>query len=552
MMSWKYFILNSNKKYVIYLALITLVSLAFKLYTVDFSLPVNSDNLSYTLHAISISHENFVQNSQRGSGWPIFSSIFISFINSDNLIDYSVVMRVLSLSISTLTIIPVYLLGKKFFNEKYSIVMASLFAFEPHLNFNSGFGLSEPLFNLIIICAFYFILKNNTRYIFLSFLLAGLSWWVRLNGFMILIAFTIIFFINFRKSTNYLRNYGICVVIFLLIVSPMLIQRYEQFDNPFYVWFTENIFAGSYVASLSENVETTNIGPLNYIEENGISSFLQKFVITGIYNILITIAKLTFPYLLVLIPLGMFLSFRKYDQNKRFIRANWVVILVTTIVFIIPFSVVAEKRYIYHLFPFLIIFATITIQKVTDYGIGGFSFSHKQKNLFLIIVIGLVIIISGLSVIKYGKPDLVLEDEKIEFATYVLENLNGKMLNDPSPTFEYFNYVKANQPEIIKNIKIVNKQDSDTFVNSLNSNVTTIYINGTSLSEIISNGEQYDLKYIASAESGNVFYPFLDDVYKNEKNFLYLIKVFDSNDSGFTKLKVKVFQIDYQKFHSLN
>ena len=152
----------------------------------------------------------------------------------------------------------------------------------------------------------------------------------------------------------------------------------------------------------------------------------------------------------------MFLSFRKCDQNKTFIRANWVVILVTTIVFIIPFAVVGEKRYIYHLFPFLIIFATITIQRVTDYGIGGFSFSHKQKNLFLIIVIGIVIITSGLSVIKYGQPDLVLENEKIKFATYVLENLNGKMLDDPSPTFEYFQYVKANKPDIIRNIEIVN------------------------------------------------------------------------------------------------
>lgn len=541
-----------NKKYIIWLSLISLVSLIFKLYTVDFSLPVNSDDLSYTFHSISISHGNLAQNPQRGSGWPIFSSIFITFTNSDNLIDYSVIVRILSLSISTITIFPVYLLGKKFFNEKYSLVMASLFAFEPHLNYQSGLGLSEPLFNLVIICAFYFILNTNTRYIFISFLLAGLAWWVRLNGFMFFIAFTLIYFINFRKSTNYLRNYGICIMIFLLVISPMLIQRYEQFGNPVYVWYAEKIFTGSYVASLSENVQTTNNGPLNYIEENGIPLFLEKFVLMGIHNILITMAKLTLPYLFILIPFGMFFSFRKCDQDKKFIRANWIIIIVTTIVLIIPFSIVAEKRFIYYSFPFLIIFATITIQKIADYGIGGFSFTHKHKNTFLIIFIGIVIILSGFYVIKYGKPDLVLENEKIKFATYVLENLNGKMLNDPSPTFEYFNYVKENKPDIIRNIGIINKQDSDTFLNSLNSNVTRIYINGTSLSEIISRGEQYNLKYITSAKSGNVFYPFLDDVYKNENNFPYLIKVFDSDTSEFIKLKVKVFEIDYQKFHSLD
>jgi hypothetical protein len=113
--------------------------------------------------------------------------------------------------------------------------------------------------------------------------------------------------------------------------------------------------------------------------------------------------------------------------------------------------------------------------------------------------------------------------------------------------------VKANKPDIIRNIEIVNNLDpNDIFLYSLNSNITKIYINGTSLSEIISRGEQYNLKYISSTENGNVFYPFLDDVYKNEKDFPYLIKIFDSDDSGFTKLKVKVFEIDYQNFHSLD
>lgn len=542
-----------SKKYVIiWLSLISLASLIFKLYTVDFSLPVVQDDLSYTLHSISISHGNLAQNPQRGSGWPIFSSIFLMFTNSDNLLDYSVIMRILSICISTITILPVYLLGRKFFNEKFSIMMACLFAFEPHLNYHAGFGLSEPLFHLLIVCAFYFILSTNTRHVFMSFLLVGITSWVRLNGFMFLIAFTLIYLINFRKSANYLRNYGMFILIFLLVISPMLIQRYDQFDNPFYVWYADKIFAGSYVASLSENISPSNNGLFNYIEENGIESFIQKFVLVGIYNILITLAKLTFPYLFILIPFGLFFSFRISDHNKKFIRANWIIIIVTTMVLIIPFSIVAEKRFIYYLLPFLIIFATVTIQKITDYNIKGFSFSARQKNIFLIMIIAILIILSSSYVIKYGKPDLILENEKIEFARYVETHLNGKMLNDPSPPFEYFNYIKANQPEIIKNIGITNKQDSDTFLNSINRNVTRIYINGTTISEIIQHGEKYDLKYIVSSESDNVFYPFLDDVYKNENDFPYLTKVFDSATSKFIKLKVKIFEINYQKFNPQN
>ena len=114
---------NLDKKYVICLIVISLTSLFFKLYTTDLFLPVNSDNLSYTLHAISVSHGNLAQNPQRGSGWPLFSSMFLTFVNSENLIDYSVVMRLLSLGISIVTILPVYLLGAKFFAKKYALLI---------------------------------------------------------------------------------------------------------------------------------------------------------------------------------------------------------------------------------------------------------------------------------------------------------------------------------------------------------------------------------------------------------------------------------------------
>ena len=70
------------------------------------------------------------------------------------------------------------------------------------------------------------------------------------------------------------------------------------------------------------------------------------------------------------------------------------------------------------------------------------------------------------------------------------------------PTFEYFQYVKANKPDIIRNIEIVNNLNpNDALLYSLDSNITKIYIDGTSLPEIISRGEQYNLKYISSTEN---------------------------------------------------
>ena len=94
----------------------------------------------------------------------------------------------------------VYLLGRKFFNEKYSIVVAALFAFEPHLNYNSGFGLTEPFYHLAIIGAFYFVLNKNTKFIIPSLILAGIIWWTRFNGITFFIILIIIYLITRRKS----------------------------------------------------------------------------------------------------------------------------------------------------------------------------------------------------------------------------------------------------------------------------------------------------------------------------------------------------------------
>lgn len=79
----------------------------------------------------------------------------------------------------------------------------------------------------------------------------------------------------------------------------------------------------------------------------------------------------------------------------------------------------------------------------------------------------------------------------------------------------------------------------------------TVFIYGESLQDIITDGKEYGLRYIISNEKGQFFYPFLDEIYRKEENYPYLIKVFDSNEYGFEKLKIKVFKIDYEKFIGL-
>ena len=523
-----------------------MVSLGLKLYTIDFSIPFSSDNLGYTLRAISHTNGDFSQTPDKGLGWSILISPFFHLIESDSLIDYSNVVRALSIGIASASIFMVYRVGRKYFDQKYSLVVASLFAFEPHLNYNAGFGLAEPIYHLVILGTFYFTLSNKTKYIIPSLALAGVLWWIRINGLSIFVVISIIYFITQRKNPNLFRNYGLGIAVFLLIVSPMLMQRYDQFGDPFYFWYNERIFVGDYEVLVSNNLDT-NQSAIDYVDKNGILSFIHTFVFTGIYNIFEVLSKISLPYLFILLPFGIIFSFRAFDQNTQYIKANWIFILASLGLMVVTFSIVPERRYLFFLFPFLIIFATIPIQRVVEYGLSTFSFSNNQKNGFLIIVISLVFALSLLFVIyQYGKPDLVFENEKIEFAKFIVANLDGKILDDSGPALEYVSYVVVNNPPGDFIHYKISKNELQEFDKN---HLDRIYIYAESIEDLISKGKSYGLKYIISNEKKGYFHQYVDELYYKEEQYPYLKKVFDSHEKGFTKLKVKVFEIDYSKFN---
>ena len=83
------------------------------------------------------------------------------------------------------------------------------------------------------------------------------------------------------------------------------------------------------------------------------------------------------------------------------------------------------------------IFSVIPIQRVTEYGLSTFSFSRKQKDIFIIVIIIAIIFLSSLFMIRYGTPYHVLDNEKLEFSEYALNNLQGVILRDWGGSLDY-------------------------------------------------------------------------------------------------------------------
>ena len=537
-----------QKHVVLCLILICVISLSFKLYLVDFSIPVHSDNLAYALNAIAHSNGDFTQPPHRGIGWSMFLSIFFSFVDSDNFLDYSNLSRIVSISVATSSIFLIYGVARKFFDERYSLVTSCLFAFLPHLNYNSIMGLSEPIFILTILASFYFILNNKLKFVTISLILAGLAYWIRLNGLIIFIIISLTYLLTFKKSQNFLRNYGIGVIFFILVLSPMLLQKYEQYGDPFYSSYQGSMFSENYEQLLSNISSNTKSSAFDYIQNHGIAAFFGNFLLGGFVNSLNILSQLSFPYLFILLPFGILFSLRAFDQKSQYIKANWIFIISSILLMSVIISVVPEKRFLFFLMPFLVIFSVIPIQRVTEYGLNTFSFSRKQKDIFLIIVLIIVIILSGLFTLRYEKPDHILENEKLDFSKFALENLNGNALRDFGGSTDYVAYFVLVHNNDFRNIKIdylINKDETEKY------GFREIGVYGESIEDLILNGEGSNLKYIISNNQKTFYYPFVDDVYHNEKNFPYLIKVFDSDEYGYQKLKIKVFEIDYEKFNEL-
>jgi len=544
-----------KKHIVFFLILISLISLGFKLYTVDFTVLPAEDTFGYVLRGMAHNNGDFTEHPRKTLGWSIFISPFFHMTDSNNFLEYVSIARGLGLAISIITIIPMYVLSRKFFDAKYSLCAVGLFAFEPHLNHVSGLGYTEPLYILATILSLYFILNKNSNYSYLSFLTIGLLWWVRWNGIVMLLIASIIFFTNFKKTPKLFLKYFACLAICLIVVSPMLIERNGQFGSPLFFSQNEHMFTGEYATIMAENMMGVEYSAFDYVDDHGFGKFIEKFVFLGIYNLLFTLFKMSLPYLIFFLPFGILFSLRSFDQEKKYIRSNWILILISLGAFIFYFAIMPEKRLIYHVYPFLIILAAISLQRLVEYGLPTFSFNEKQKKICLVGIMCTVLLLSSLYTLRYEVPDPILSNEEILFAETLENKFDGKIL-DAGYTLKGLYYVHVMDPDgVFKNYKITQNPGAYYMFefNSENVNLMPTMLYAKSLEDFIEVSYEYELNYISINKKGVIlFYPYLDEIYENEDKFPYLTKVFDTENEGFEKLKAKVFEIDYKKFYQLN
>ena len=142
-----------RKRTVFYLVLITTLGLSIRFYYFPFDVPIASDGFFSFVYASKIIFEGTlpVGYTTTNTGWAYLLSAIFTLTDKTDPFQLMMLQRVSTVIISSLTIIPMYFLLKKFVSSKLAIFGCLLFTLEPRLLFISLEGINYPLFVFIFV-----------------------------------------------------------------------------------------------------------------------------------------------------------------------------------------------------------------------------------------------------------------------------------------------------------------------------------------------------------------------------------------------------------------
>ena len=487
------------------LFVIGISSIIVRLFFFPYGIPITEDGLFYFRYAIDTSIlGHFPSTPLINNGWSLFVSIFFSIFHSNNFLDYMTLQRLLSVSISVLTIIPVYLLVRRFFEHKYALLGVFLFAFEPRTIQNSLQGISEPLYILLVTLTLFFFLSARKEIVYLSFSTAALATQVRYEGIVLFFLISIMYFVRYRKEKKEMAKYTIALCIFVLTLLPMSYARIITMGNDGII---DGITSGGEVYGIeaTSNQENKIVGIFSY-------------VLTGFQALIKFLGWVMIPYFVFFVPLGAFLILKKRNSNNFTMIAA---IIVLSIPALYAYSRgIQETRYLYVLHPIFCVLSIFAIKFLQE----------KIKKVLLIIVFG--VIISSALFLSIRSTDYEHEREAFEIAKHVSSSANS--INNYYPESKY--------------VRVTGMVDKfPVLSSSVSFGPKILDTDYQSLQEFIEKNRKEGLDHLVV--DGKTNRPeFLNDVFINDEKYPYLIKVFDSMDLGY-KYHVKMYKIDYEKFN---
>ncbi len=491
-----------TKSFYVFFSVFTIgiIGIAIRIYYTPQEIPLTLDAFRYFLYGMdaSILGNLPINYNFPNTGWPLFLSIIFQVFKFENYLDYMLLQRICSEIFSVLTIIPLYYLAKRFFNEKLAIVGICFFIFSPFIVENSILGITDSLF-IFLISSFLALFFSNKKKAVYSFFLLGLSAIIRYESLLLIVPTTIIFLSKYRIETNVTKFYFIGLALFVGILIPFAFWKIQM---------------GIPDGLLSHLISGANVA----INQGSINSETTKFnLLLGITSLPKFLAIISLPISFIFIPYAI-ISFIK---NKTW---DFRYLVLFGLFGLIPALYAygrgyEETRYVFVIIPIFIIASLFLIEKIIS--------KTNKKNLLMIIIIG-AMISSSLIFIEFRAPDYEHEKESVEVSRF-MKDFPGK-INDYGNESYYIEVIKLEDeifPKISTEIKLNHKP---------------IILEGNSINEILKDAKDKDVKYLGITNEHKI----LAGIFNDEQKYDFLKKIFDSEEYSL-KFKIKIFEIDYAK-----
>ena len=512
----------SKKIITISIISIFITGFIIRLFYFPHGVPLSLDGISYFSYALDLSQNGKfpINYDLVNNGWPTFFSSFFYFLKFENFLDYMNTQRVISMMLSCITIIPLYVLTRKFFSPILGLIAISLFIFEPRVISNSLYGITEPLYVLLgVICLALFF--SGKKWIYVSFVVLGLISIVRYEGLIFLIPLSIMYFVKFRKENRKIFRYVLCVGILALVILPMATIRVETMGTDGFVSHYIATDQGSVLTVINEKVVQGLPDDDEFPGEEG-TNRLPEFIGVGISKTIVNLGLIHIPVYVFFIPIATFFILK----NQKFKKLNYThVTLILVFIFGLLPILYAHGRLISDLRYYLILYPIIIL--ISMYGIEKFQNKIELKKIIVPLLISIIVLSVGF--MEYSKSNMQLERESFEItkkAVLMSNTLNGDSLHGSYITTAG---IVQDWPELKKPIDVKKSKIS-----------TEGYGN---LREFIIKNEENGLDYLVVDDIGNGP-KYIQEIFNNEKLYPYLEKVFDSKESGYN-YHVKIFKINY-------
>jgi len=507
-----------------FLLILIIVSLSIRLYYLPFEIPITFDGIDYFSFAFEISKTQKFPTGilHTNDGWPLFLSPIFSIIGNSDFMSLVHAQRITSIVISTLTIIPVYILTKKFVSSKYALIGAGIFVFDPKLIENSILGITEPIYLLLVSFVLVFALVKNKKLFFISFIFLALASIVRYEALLFIIPLSIIFFLRFRNERFSYLKYSLFICIFILILMPIVTLRLDSNDMD---GLTSHIF---------DAVITTSANTVITMPETNEPHTRDVAISSSLFNAIKFLGYVTIPFFLFFLPFGIYNLLK--TRNVGILHLIIFGIFMTLPALYAYGRDIQDYRYLFLLFPLFCV--------VSAYGL---NLTKKLLNWKYILIILTVIIVSSFLLLDYNQPDRVFEKEIYVVTKKIVNDATG--VNSYGGGFFQVAILEQNWPNSLPLRYIPTPHEASLGVNVTNQFVLyppRISSEGfETFEDYIYNSEDKGLSHIVLLENNRS--PLLDDVFINYENYSYLKKTFDSSDYNFEN-KIIILKIDYSIF----